>query len=46
MAVATRQAMFDRITADDMTLIGFHLGHGGIGRVEADGEGYRFAPSA
>jgi glyoxylase-like metal-dependent hydrolase (beta-lactamase superfamily II) len=46
MAVATRQAMFDRITADDMTLIGFHLHHGGIGSVEAGDGGYRFVPSA
>jgi glyoxylase-like metal-dependent hydrolase (beta-lactamase superfamily II) len=45
-AAATRLAMLDRITADDLTVIGFHLGHGGIGKVEADGDGYRFAPSA
>jgi glyoxylase-like metal-dependent hydrolase (beta-lactamase superfamily II) len=46
MAAATRLALFDRITADAMTVIGFHLGAGGIGRVEADGAGYRFVPSA
>lgn len=45
-AATTRVAMFDRITADDMAVIGFHLGGGGIGRVEMDGAGYRFAPSA
>jgi glyoxylase-like metal-dependent hydrolase (beta-lactamase superfamily II) len=46
MAAATRLGLFDRITADRMTLIGFHLGQGGIGTVEAAGEGYRFLPSA
>lgn len=45
-AAATRIAMFDRITADAMTVIGFHLGHGGIGTVAAEGAGYRFVPSA
>lgn len=43
-AAATRLALFDRITADEMGVIGFHLGGGGIGRVAAEGEGYRFVP--
>lgn len=30
----TRVAMLDRITADDLTVIGFHMPNGGIGRVE------------
>jgi glyoxylase-like metal-dependent hydrolase (beta-lactamase superfamily II) len=45
MAATTRLALFDQITADAMTLIGFHLGDGGIGTVEAAGEGYAFRPS-
>ena len=45
-AAATRRALFDTITADAMTLIGFHLGQGGIGTVAADGDRYRFVPSA
>jgi len=46
LAAATRLAMFDQITADDLILIGFHMEHGGIGRVEAAGDGYRFVPTA
>lgn len=42
MAVATRKTLFDRLTADDMTLIGFHLPGGGVGRAEAAETGYRF----
>lgn len=42
MAAATRKALFDRITQDDLALIGFHLPDGGIGRAEKDGDGYRF----
>jgi len=42
MGAATRQAMLDRITADDMGVIGFHLQNGGIGRVETGDGGYRF----
>lgn len=43
-AAATRMALFDRITADDLTIVGFHLGQGGIGKVEARTEGYGFVP--
>ena len=42
MAAATRTALFDRIVADQMQIIGFHLPNGGMGRVEAAEEGYRF----
>ena len=42
MASATRKGLFDRLTADKMTLIGFHLPDGGIGRAEATDDGYRF----
>lgn len=44
-AAATRLALLDRITADALTVVGFHLGEGGIGTVEAEGEGYMFQPT-
>lgn len=41
--IASRKALLDRITADDLLVAGFHVHDGGLGRVEklADG-GYRF----
>ncbi len=42
MAAATRKVLFDRITAENMAIIGFHLPQGGMGRVEKDADGYRF----
>ncbi len=42
MAVATRKMLLDRLTSEQMTLAGFHLPNGGIGRAEQDGDGYRF----
>lgn len=44
LAAQTRLALFDRITADNLPIVGFHLPEGGMGRVEVDGEGYRFVP--
>ncbi|MFC6585082.1 hypothetical protein [Sulfitobacter aestuariivivens] len=41
-AVATRKVLFDRLTAEDLTMVGFHLPGGGIGRAEAAGDGYQF----
>lgn len=41
-AAATRTRLFDRIGADDLHLLGFHLPNGGIGRVDRDGDAYRF----
>lgn len=41
-AAETRLRLFDRVVQDDMTLVGFHLPDGGIGRVETAAEGYRF----
>ncbi len=43
-AIATRQRLFDRLTSEQMTLIGFHLEGGGIGRAERAEDGYRFVP--
>ncbi|MFW5641708.1 MAG: MBL fold metallo-hydrolase [Roseicyclus sp.] len=40
---ATRVRLLDRLAADRMIAIGFHMGSGGIGRVERLAEGYRFA---
>ncbi len=45
-AAETRLRLFDRIMADDLRLIGFHLPQGGIGRVEKAEDGYRFVPDA
>ncbi|MDG4649372.1 MBL fold metallo-hydrolase [Roseibacterium sp. SDUM158017] len=39
---ATRLRLLDRLSAEGMTAVGFHMGGGGIGRVEAAGDGYRF----
>lgn len=45
MAVEARRMLFDRLVSEQMTLVGFHLPEGGIGRAErvADG-GFRFVP--
>ncbi len=45
-AVATRQRLFDRITSEQMRIVGFHLPGGGIGHVDRDGDGYRFVAEA
>ena len=42
MAAETRVALLDRIVADDMTVVGFHLPGGGIGRAERMDGAYRF----
>lgn len=41
-AVATRKMLLDRLSSEDMTVIGFHLPNGGIGRAEKVDDGYRF----
>ena len=46
LAANTRQRLFDRITADDMQIVGFHLPQGGMGRVDQHAEGYVFLPGA
>ncbi len=46
MGAATRAALLDRITAEGMTIIGYHLAHPGIGTVERLAPGrYRFHPA-
>ncbi|WP_299706707.1 MBL fold metallo-hydrolase [uncultured Tateyamaria sp.] len=44
VAAATREVLFDRITSEQMQIVGFHLPQGGMGRVDKDGEGYVFVP--
>ena len=41
-AVASRKMLFDRLTSEALPLVGFHLPSGGMGRVEPDGDGFRF----
>lgn len=42
LAARTRVALMERLSRDGTTLAGFHLPDGGIGRVEPDGDGFRF----
>lgn len=42
LAADTRKALFDRIVADDLNIVGFHLPNGGMGHVTRSGDGYRF----
>lgn len=42
MAAGARLRLLDRLTAEQMSVIGFHLPNGGIGRAEKDGDAYRF----
>jgi len=42
MGAKTRAGLLDQISHDKMHLIGFHLPHGGMGRAEPQGDGYRF----
>lgn len=41
-AINTRQELFDRILNDDLTIVGFHLPNGGIGKVDRFADGYQF----
>jgi glyoxylase-like metal-dependent hydrolase (beta-lactamase superfamily II) len=40
--VATRVRLLERLAAEGIAAVGFHMSGGGIGRVEAASEGYRF----
>jgi len=44
LGAQTRARLLDTLVSDDIALLGFHLPNGGLGRVERDGEGYRFVP--
>jgi len=41
-AAVTRKMLFDKITNENLQIVGFHLPNGGIGRVDAAPDGYRF----
>ncbi|WP_436643410.1 MBL fold metallo-hydrolase [Microbaculum sp. FT89] len=41
----TRTALLDRIAADKLRIVGFHLPHPGIGTAERSGSAYRFVVS-
>lgn len=41
---ATRVALLDQLVHEQMQVLGFHLPGNGIGRIEKDGDGYRFTP--
>ncbi len=43
-AATTRLRMLSDLAASGERVIGYHLPEGGIGRVETDGDGYRFVP--
>jgi glyoxylase-like metal-dependent hydrolase (beta-lactamase superfamily II) len=42
MGLATRVRLLDRLAADEMIAVGFHMSGGGMGRVERLAQGYRF----
>lgn len=42
LGAQTRVRLLDQLATDQMTLLGFHLPDGGLGRVERDGDAYRF----
>ena len=43
-AAITRTALLERLATAKATVVGFHLPDGGVGRVDRDGDGYRFLP--
>jgi len=43
-AVTVRKMLLDRLTAEQMPVIGFHLPNGGIGRVERKNDAFQFVP--
>ncbi|HEY9038197.1 MAG TPA: MBL fold metallo-hydrolase [Roseovarius sp.] len=42
LGAKTRMRLLDQLAADEIALLGFHLPHGGLGRVERAGDAYRF----
>lgn len=44
--VATRLRLLDRLTSEQMAMVGFHLPGGGMGRVTRDGDAFRFEEGA
>lgn len=46
LAAQTRKKLLDRLSAEKVRLIGFHLPHPGDGMVQVEGNAYRFVPAA
>ena len=46
LAIKTRNMLLDRLSSEQMDLIGFHLPNGGIGRAEKTADGYTFVSEA
>ena len=44
--MTTRLRLLDRLTSEQMALVGFHLPGGGMGRVMRDGDAFRFEEGA
>lgn len=44
LGARTRVRLMDQLATDGIALLGFHLSHGGLGRVERSGGAYRFVP--
>ncbi|MEO1138153.1 MAG: MBL fold metallo-hydrolase [Pseudomonadota bacterium] len=44
LGAKTRQRLLDQLATDKMTLLGFHLPGGGIGRIERTADAYCFVP--
>jgi len=44
-AAQVRKGLLDQLAHDQMTMIGFHLPNGGIGRVERQGDAFAFVPA-
>jgi glyoxylase-like metal-dependent hydrolase (beta-lactamase superfamily II) len=45
LAAQTRAALVGSVAAEGLVVVGFHLPDGGIGRIEPEGAGFRFAPA-
>lgn len=46
LGAQTRAKLLDQLATDQIQVLGFHLPGNGIGRVERDGDGYRFVQDA
>lgn len=44
LAAKTRTGLIDDLVATQMPIVGFHLGQGGLGRLEKAGDGFAFLP--
>ncbi|MCQ0091726.1 MBL fold metallo-hydrolase [Roseovarius sp. M141] len=45
LGARTRMRLLDQLATDDIALLGFHLPHGGLGRVERAADSYQFLPA-